>query len=34
MLHGVLHLMGYDHESDHGQMNRIEQKLRRRLGLA
>jgi len=34
MLHGVLHLMGYDHESDNGQMNRIEQKLRRRLGLA
>jgi probable rRNA maturation factor len=36
MLHGVLHLMGYDHESksDCGQMNRIEQKLRRRLGLA
>src|SRR6267154_3394890 len=36
MLHGVLHLMGYDHESksDLGQMNRIEQKLRRRLGLA
>jgi probable rRNA maturation factor len=36
MLHGVLHLMGYDHDnkSDYGQMNRIEQKLRRRLGLA
>jgi probable rRNA maturation factor len=36
MLHGILHLMGYDHESrsDYGQMNRIEQKLRRRLGLA
>ena len=36
MLHGVLHLMGYDHESesDYGQMNRIEQKLRRRLGIA
>jgi probable rRNA maturation factor len=36
MLHGVLHLMGYDHESksDYGQMDRIEQKLRRRLGLA
>jgi rRNA maturation RNase YbeY len=34
VLHGVLHLMGYDHESDHGQMNRIEQKLRRRLGIA
>lgn len=34
ILHGVLHLMGYDHESDHGEMNRIEQKLRRRLGIA
>src|SRR5579862_5553047 len=34
ILHGVLHLMGYDHERDHGQMNRIEQKLRRRLGIA
>jgi len=34
MLHGVLHLVGYDHESDNGQMNRIEQKLRRRLGIA
>ena len=34
ILHGVLHLMGYDHESDHGQMNRIEQRLRRRLGIA
>jgi probable rRNA maturation factor len=34
MLHGVLHLMGYDHESDNGQMNRVEQRLRRRLGIA
>lgn len=34
MLHGLLHLMGYDHESDAGQMNRIEQRLRRRLGIA
>jgi rRNA maturation RNase YbeY len=34
MLHGVLHLMGYDHESDNGQMNRIEQRLQRRLGIA
>jgi rRNA maturation RNase YbeY len=34
MLHGVLHLMGYDHQSDNGQMNRIEQRLRRRLGIA
>jgi len=34
MLHGVLHLMGYDHESDNGQMNKIEHRLRRRLGIA
>jgi probable rRNA maturation factor len=33
ILHGVLHLLGYDHESDHGQMARKEQNLRRRLGL-
>jgi len=33
MLHGVLHLLGYDHETDRGAMNRLEQKLRRRLGL-
>jgi probable rRNA maturation factor len=34
MLHGTLHLLGYDHETDHGEMNRIEQHLQRRLGLA
>jgi len=34
ILHGVLHLLGYDHETDRGQMNRFEQRLRRRLGLA
>jgi probable rRNA maturation factor len=34
MLHGFLHLLGYDHESDHGAMNRLEQRLRRRLGIA
>jgi probable rRNA maturation factor len=33
VLHGVLHLLGYDHESDRGQMNRVERKLRQRLGL-
>jgi len=33
MLHGVLHLVGYDHETDRGQMNRREHALRRRLGL-
>ena len=34
MLHGVLHLLGYDHETDHGEMDRVEQKFRRRLGIA
>jgi len=34
ILHGVLHLQGYDHETDRGEMNRIEKKLRRRLGLS
>jgi len=28
MLHGLLHLAGYDHEADHGEMARREQKLR------
>ncbi|MGA9771060.1 MAG: rRNA maturation RNase YbeY [Blastocatellia bacterium] len=31
VLHGTLHLCGYDHETDHGEMNRLELKLRRRL---
>jgi probable rRNA maturation factor len=34
ILHGVLHLLGYDHETDHGEMERIEMRLRRRLGIA
>ncbi len=34
ILHGVLHLLGYDHETDRGEMERIERKLRKRLGLA
>jgi probable rRNA maturation factor len=34
ILHGVLHLLGYDHETDRGQMYRVERKLRKRLGLA
>jgi len=34
ILHGVLHLMGYDHETDRGEMERLEMRLRRRLGLA
>jgi probable rRNA maturation factor len=34
ILHGMLHLMGYDHETDNGQMDRRERRLRRELGLA
>ena len=30
-LHGFLHVLGYDHEADEGQMDRLEKKLRRRL---
>lgn len=33
MLHGILHLAGYDHESDKGEMARKEILLRRRLAL-
>ena len=33
ILHGMLHLAGYDHENDHGQMERLERRLRRRFGL-
>jgi probable rRNA maturation factor len=34
ILHGMLHLMGYDHEADEGQMDRRERQLCRELGLA
>jgi len=33
ILHGILHLMGYDHEADDGQMERRENRLRRELKL-
>jgi probable rRNA maturation factor len=33
MLHGVLHLLGMDHESDRGQMSRAERRWRERFGL-
>ena len=32
-LHGLLHLLGYDHERDNGAMARLEHKLRRKGGL-
>ncbi len=33
ILHGLLHLNGYDHETDNGEMNRLEIKLRRKLDI-
>jgi probable rRNA maturation factor len=33
VLHGFLHLLGYDHETDDGEMRRIEYRLRRKLRL-
>jgi probable rRNA maturation factor len=33
ILHGLLHLLGYDHERDRGEMRRLERRWRRRLGL-
>jgi probable rRNA maturation factor len=30
LLHGVLHCLGHDHESDDGEMGRLERRLRRR----
>ncbi len=32
-LHGLLHLLGYDHESDGGRMRRVEGRWRRKYGL-
>ena len=33
ILHGLLHLAGYDHETDNGEMNRLELWIRRKLGI-
>lgn len=33
ILHGVLHLCGYDHETDNGEMNVLELELRDKLGI-
>ena len=33
ILHGLLHLCGYYHETDNGEMNRLELKLRKKLGI-
>jgi probable rRNA maturation factor len=32
-LHGLLHLLGYDHETDDGRMAKLETRLRRQGGL-
>lgn len=32
-LHGLLHLLGYDHEEDGGKMARVEARLRKKAGL-
>jgi probable rRNA maturation factor len=31
VIHGTLHLAGYDHETDNGEMQRLERKLRKQL---
>jgi probable rRNA maturation factor len=31
VIHGILHLAGYDHETDNGEMRRLEKRLRREL---
>jgi probable rRNA maturation factor len=33
VLHGLLHLCGYDHSTDAGEMDRLELRLRRKLGI-
>ena len=33
MLHGLLHLVGFDHETDNGEMARVEARWRKTLGL-
>lgn len=33
MLHGLLHLLGHDHETDRGAMRRLETKWRKKFGL-
>lgn len=30
LLHGILHCLGYDHEADHGEMERLERRLRKK----
>lgn len=34
LVHGYLHLLGYDHETDDGEMDALEERLRRNFGIA
>ena len=34
LVHGYLHLLGYDHETDDGEMDALEARVRTRLGIA
>jgi probable rRNA maturation factor len=34
ILHGMIHLAGFDHDTDRGEMDRLERRLRKRLGVA
>ncbi|MEO8191886.1 MAG: rRNA maturation RNase YbeY [Acidobacteriota bacterium] len=34
LVHGFLHLLGHDHETDDGEMEELESRMRRRLGIA
>ena len=33
VLHGIIHALGYDHETDDGEMNALEMKVRAKVGL-
>ena len=33
LIHGILHGLGYDHETDKGEMNELEVKVREKVGL-
>jgi len=33
ILHGLIHLCGYDHSTDKGEMDRLEMRLRKKLGI-
>jgi probable rRNA maturation factor len=33
IVHGILHALGYDHESDNGEMNELEVDVRQAVGL-